>query len=41
MALAAVTDDGHLLALDEVEVGIPVVIDAHRKSWFWRSKTLV
>ena len=26
---------------DEVEVGIPVVIDAHRKSWFWRSKTLV
>ena len=29
MALGAVADDGDLLALDEVEVGIPVVINAH------------
>ena len=29
MALGAVADDGDLLALDEIEVGIPVVINAH------------
>jgi hypothetical protein len=29
MALAAIADDGDLLGLDEIEVGIPIVIDAH------------
>ena len=29
VALAAVADDGHLLALDQVDVGITIVIDAH------------
>ena len=29
MALRAVADDGHLLALDEIDIGIPIVIDAH------------
>ena len=29
MPLAAVADDGHLLALDQVDVGITIVIDAH------------
>ena len=33
VALAAVADDGDLLALDQIEVGIPVVIDAHVLSW--------
>jgi hypothetical protein len=28
--LRAVADDGDLLALDEVDVGITIVIDAHR-----------
>ena len=38
VALAAVADDGNRLAFDEIEVGIPVVIDAHLSSLFWRSK---
>ena len=29
VALAAIADDRDLLGLDQVEVGIPVVIDAH------------
>ena len=29
MALAAVADDGHLLALDQVQVGVAIVIDTH------------
>ena len=29
MALAAVADDGDLLALDEIDVGIAIVIDTH------------
>ena len=29
-ALAAIADDGDLLGLDEVEIGITIVIDAHR-----------
>jgi hypothetical protein len=29
MALAAIADDRDLLALDEADVGIPVVINAH------------
>jgi len=29
VTLAAVTDDGHLATLDESEIGIPIVIDAH------------
>jgi hypothetical protein len=29
MALAAVADDGDLLALDQVQVGVAVVIYAH------------
>ena len=29
VALAAIADDRHLLRLDEVEIGIPIVIDAH------------
>ena len=29
VALAAVADDRDLLALDEIEVGIAIVIDAH------------
>ena len=28
-ALAAIADDGDLLALDEIEIGIAIVIDAH------------
>ncbi|GGE42666.1 hypothetical protein GCM10007276_19940 [Agaricicola taiwanensis] len=27
--LAAIADDGDLLGLDEIEIGIPIVIDAH------------
>ncbi len=27
--LAAIADDGDLLALDQIEIGIPIVIDAH------------
>ena len=41
VALAAVADDDNLPALDEIEVGIPVVVDAHRKSWVGVSKTLI
>ena len=29
VALAAIADDGDLLALDQIEIGIPIVIDAH------------
>jgi len=29
MALAAITDDGDFLALDQVDVGVAIVIDAH------------
>src|SRR5258706_657551 len=29
MALGAKTDDGDLLVLDQIEIGIPIVIDAH------------
>ena len=29
MALAAVADDGHLLGLDQIDVGIAIVIDTH------------
>ena len=29
MALAAVADDGDLLALDQPDVGIPIIVDAH------------
>jgi hypothetical protein len=29
VALAAVADDGHFLALDEIDVGITIIIDAH------------
>ncbi|TIW43556.1 MAG: hypothetical protein E5V61_20210, partial [Mesorhizobium sp.] len=28
-ALAAIADDGDLLALDEVEIGVTIVIDTH------------
>jgi hypothetical protein len=28
-ALAAIADDGDLLALDQVEIGIAIVIDTH------------
>ena len=31
MALAAVADDGHLLALDQIDVGVAIVIDAHHR----------
>ena len=33
-ALAAIADDDDFLALDEVEIGIPVIIDAHVKGPF-------
>jgi hypothetical protein len=36
VALAAIADDGDLLALDEVQVGIPVVINAHHQPLKWR-----
>ena len=29
VTLAAIADDGDLLGLDEIEIGIPIVIDAH------------
>jgi hypothetical protein len=29
MALGAIADDGDLLPLDQIEIGIPIVIDAH------------
>ena len=32
VALAAVADDDDLLALDQIDVGIPIVIDAHGSS---------
>ena len=32
MALAAIADDGDLLALDEIDVGITVVINTHEHS---------
>jgi hypothetical protein len=34
MALAAIADDGDLLALDQVQVGVAIVINTHgRSSW--------
>ena len=33
MALAAVADHRDLLALDEIEIGVPIVIDAHGSSF--------
>ena len=36
MALAAVADDGDFLALDEIEVGVPIVINAHFLILRWR-----
>jgi hypothetical protein len=34
MALAAIADDADLLALDEVQVGVAIVINTHgRSSW--------
>ena len=35
VALAAIADDRDLLGLDQVEVGIPVVIDAHVSPFRW------
>jgi hypothetical protein len=32
VTLAAIADDGDLLALDQIEIGIPIVIDAHNRS---------
>ena len=32
MALAAIADDGDLLAFDEIDVGIAIVINAHGES---------
>ena len=32
VALAAVADDDDFLALDQIDVGIPIVIDAHGSS---------
>jgi hypothetical protein len=29
MALAAITEDGDLLGLDEADIGITIIIDAH------------
>jgi hypothetical protein len=35
VALAAVADDGDFLALDQIDVGITIIIDAHWSlSWF-------
>ena len=36
MALAAVADDRDLLALDEIEIGVPIVINAHGGFLRWR-----
>jgi hypothetical protein len=34
VALAAIADDGDLLALDQVQVGVAIVINTHgRSSW--------
>ena len=30
MALAAIADDGDLLAFDEIEIGIAIVVNAHK-----------
>jgi hypothetical protein len=32
MALGAEADDGDLLVLDQIEIGIPIVIDAHKST---------
>ena len=32
-ALAAIADDDDLLALDQIDVGIPIIIDAHGNSF--------
>jgi hypothetical protein len=37
MTLAAITDDDHLFALDQVQVGVAIVINTHgRSSWLAR-----
>jgi hypothetical protein len=36
MALAAIADDGDLLALDQVQVGITIVVNAHRGQSSWQ-----
>jgi hypothetical protein len=35
VALAAIADDGDFLALDEVNVGIPVIVNAHGRGVPW------
>jgi hypothetical protein len=37
VALAAVTDDGDLLALDQVQVGVAIVVNTHVSSPLLRS----
>ena len=32
VSLAAIADDGDLLTLDQIEIGIPIVIDTHTNS---------
>jgi hypothetical protein len=39
VALAAIADDGDLLGLDEADVGIPVIINAHFLSLVQRPST--
>jgi hypothetical protein len=42
-ALRSVADDGHLLALDEIEIGVAIVIDTHLRflpGWFVRANGL-
>ena len=40
VALAAIADDRDFLALDEIEIGITIVIDAHVSVLRWRFQTL-
>jgi hypothetical protein len=40
VTLAAIADDRDFLALDEVEIGITIVIDAHIEVPGWRFPTL-
>jgi hypothetical protein len=36
-ALAAIADDGDLLRLDEVQIGIPIIVDTHGSpAWVFR-----
>ena len=41
VTLAAVTDDGDLLALDQIEIGVPIVIHAHGGFLRWRFQRLL